>query len=92
MINLIDQRPRAQHFLPSLGIDSLKSNLVIAYCSTDIDCSQVAPTASEDKTRGRIRLTFSYSMEKKTFSVYVHKADHLVPESNKGVCDPYVKW
>ena len=31
-------------------------------------------------------------MEKKTFSVYVHKADHLVPESNKGVCDPYVKW
>ena len=26
------------------------------------------------------------------FSVYVHKADRLVPESTKGHCDPYVKW
>ena len=53
---------------------------------------QVAQTALEDKTRGRVRLSFSYSTEKELFSVCVHKADRLVPDSTKGHCDPYVKW
>ena len=61
--------------------------------SNNIICSaQVAHTAMEDKTRGRVRLSFSYSMEKQIFSVYVDKADRLVPDSTKGYCDPYVKW
>ena len=54
--------------------------------------TQVVPTTLEDRTRGRVQLSFSYSLDQEMLSVYVHKADNLVPESTKGQCDPYVKW